>query len=158
VAETVQSIEICAPAERVFAAACGLDPRMIFLAYGVLPGVEAIAGHTAPWSAIGERRIVTLTDGSSLQEELARFDAGQSFLYNISGFSGALASLAAGGEGEWAVERAGQNSRLSWRYSLVPRSRLTAPAVALVVKMLMPGYMRAALKRIKSSLAPGEAT
>lgn len=142
-----------APARAVFAAACGFDLPAVIKARGALPGVLKVEGHAAPWSAPGQARLLRLSDGSSVREELTSFTPEKSYAYRVSGFTGPFAALVAEGRGEWHFTTTGPGTtQIDWTYSFTPKSALSGPAVWFVVKVLWPGYIRSALARLKASV------
>lgn len=146
-----EAIIAAASPARAFAAAAGCDAPAIFKAQGALPGVAKTEGHEAPWSAPGETRRLTLTDGSSLLEELAAFAPDREFAYRASGYGGPFGALVAEGRGRWRFEEISPSeTRIEWRYSFAPSSVFAAPLVWFIVKLLWPGYMRSALARLKA--------
>ncbi|MEX0644619.1 MAG: SRPBCC family protein [Parvularculaceae bacterium] len=150
---TLATVSIAAPAPKVFAAACGCDIPAVFKAQGAIPGVLKVDKHQGAWSAPGQMRLLTLSDGSSVHEELISFDKDQGYAYRVSGFTGPFAALVAEGRGEWRFTPTGADeTRVDWTYSFTPKSALAAPAVWFIVNVLWPGYIRAALSRLKSQI------
>lgn len=150
---TTVMITIAAPPRKVFNAARGLDIPSTMRAHGPLPGVKTVEGFTGPYSAPGEVRRMTLTDGSSVREELTAFAPDKSYAYRLDGFTGAFASLVERGEAEWRFAHSTPGeTRIEWTYAFTPKSTAAVPAVWLIVKALWPGYMRAALKRLKAEI------
>ncbi len=148
-ASTVQqSIEINAGPDKVFAAALSFDAPSIVKKHGALPGVAAVAGQTAAWSAPGQQRTLTLTDGTSVRETLVLLDR-SSYDYRVEEFTGPIAALIERATGQFEAAPDGAGSLLSWRYEFVAASPAAAPLLRFMVSALWPGYMRAALKRLK---------
>ncbi|MCA8887267.1 MAG: SRPBCC family protein [Parvularculaceae bacterium] len=143
-------IIINAPANAVMAAAAGFDIPDIIRAHGPLPGVARVDGHEGPWSAAGQQRRLTLTDGSTATETLVDIHP-RGFEYKIE-FGAPFSAVARSGGGRFCVADEGAQSLLNWRYHFEPASILTAPVVVVVAKLVWPGYMRAALARLKDSI------
>ncbi|MBI1365918.1 MAG: hypothetical protein GC153_08170 [Alphaproteobacteria bacterium] len=140
-----------APLADAFAAASGCDIPSIFQAHGRIPGVIKVDEHHGPWGAVGEKRLLTLSDGSTVREELVSFAPNEEYSYRVSGFTGPFAALVSEGRGVWHFTIEGPaTTRIDWTYSFTPKSFLTEPAVWFIVKALWPGYMRKALARLKS--------
>jgi hypothetical protein len=147
---TAVAVEIAAPVSIVFDRARGSDLPALIKARGLLPGVLKVEKHDAPWSAPGQKRLLTLSDGSSLIEELTAYTPNKSFAYRASGFTGPFAALVAEGRGEWHFTTTGPAAtRIDWTYSFMPKGLLSGPAVWFIVKVLWPGYIRAALLNLK---------
>ncbi|MCA8895079.1 MAG: SRPBCC family protein [Parvularculaceae bacterium] len=150
---TAAAITVNAPIDRVFDAACGCDVPAIIKGHGALPGVLKIEEHEAPWSEPGQKRLVWLTDGSSVREELIAFSKGRSFAYRVTSFTGPFAALVSEGKGEWNFSATGPSAtHIDWTYSFTPKSIFTKPAVLFIVNVLWPGYIRAALQRLKQDI------
>lgn len=148
---TSAAIDIDAPARAVFEIARGSEVPAIVKAHGGLPGVLKVEAHQGAWSAVGQKRLLRLSDGTSVLEELTAYDDGRGFAYVASGFTGPFGALVREGRGEWRVEEiAPQRARLRWTYAFTPKGALAAAAVRFIVRVLWPGYIRAALARIKA--------
>ena len=59
-----------------------IDLTTIFTGYGLLPAVVGVRDQTGAWDAAGQTRTVTLSDGSSAQESLTKYESPDSFGYN----------------------------------------------------------------------------
>lgn len=150
---TSVGITVAAPQTRVFEAAAGCELPAVFAAHRGLPGVMKVDEHKAAWSAPGQVRLLTLSDGSTVREELTAFSPPDSYAYRVSGFTGPFAALAAEGRGEWRFISLGSNAtRIDWTYSFTPKSALAAPAVFFIVKALWPVWLRASLRRLKQQI------
>jgi hypothetical protein len=150
---TATVLTIRAPIERVFDAACGFDIPAVIKRHGMLPGVLKVDEHQGAWSAAGQKRLLTLSDGSSVREELISYAPARSYAYRVTGFTGPFAALVSEGRGEWNFSATGPNStQVDWTYSFTPKSWFTRPAVWFIVKVLWPGYIRAALLRLKEEI------
>lgn len=150
---TATALTIKAPIERVFAAACGFDIPAVLKRHGMIPGVLKVDGHRGAWQAAGQKRLLTLSDGSSVREELISFSPNHSYAYRVTGFTGPFAALVSEGRGEWNFSATGRDTTLvDWTYSFKPKSWAARPAVWFIVKVLWPGYIRAALRRLKEEI------
>lgn len=149
-----RSVTIDAPTDRVFDAVCGMDVPSIMRRTAFVPGVADVEGHKDAWSAVGQQRLLRLTDKSIVREELREFTPGAGFRYRIFGFSKPLSDLVEEGVGAFEITaRPEHASELAWTYSLTPVTPLTELPVRLFLLATFPSYMRAALKRLKQSLA-----
>ncbi|MEZ5892139.1 MAG: SRPBCC family protein [Parvularculaceae bacterium] len=139
-----------APAADVFDAAVSIDARELIKKHGPLPGIVDVAEHDAPWSAIGEVRRHTLSDGSSVREELVAFTRGQTFGYRLTEFTGAFAPLVKSARADWhfTAQSAGR-TQIDWTYAFTPKGAIAEPLLWFVVKLFWPGYLKAALARVK---------
>lgn len=126
-------------------------PRLFHRWYGPIPPVSDVQGQTGAWDAVGQTRTVLLTGGGSMREELTAFDPPRSFGYTLSDVKGPLAPLVARVDGEWIFEPAGTGTRVTWRWTIHPRSALAAPALP-VFGRLWRGYARQSLEELSNQL------
>lgn len=144
------SQSVSAPKTETFQAAVGIDARELIRKHGPLPAIINVDGHDAPWSEIGQTRIHTLSDRSSVREELVGYTADQTFAYHLTNFSGALAPLVSDAKAEWHFTTTGENStQIDWTYIFNPRGPIAEPVVWFLVKLFWPGYLKSALIRVK---------
>ena len=128
-----------------------VDLASIFTGYGPLPAVTGTQDHTGGWDAAGQTRTVLLSDGSSAQELLTRYDYPHYFSYTVSGFTGVLRWLTTSANGEWWFNRDGSSGKtqIKWRYAFNARSIVAAPVLWLIANLLWRGYMNKALALAK---------
>jgi len=154
--QTSVALSINAPLSQTFAIAAGFDPSALIMKYGPLPGIVKTDGHDAPWSAIGQQRKHTLSDNSSVNEELVAFTRDSTFAYRVTDFTGLFAALARSARGEWHFTMTGaEKTQIDWTYSFFPSGPVAEPLLWFVVKTLWPGYLRAALNRVKAAAEQG---
>lgn len=124
-----------------------IDLASIFTGYGPLPAVIGIQNQIGAWDAAGQTRTVLLSDGSSSQERLTKYQPPRYFSYTISNFTGALRFLTTSAEGEWwfSGSSSGQ-THIKWRYAFKARSLLAVPVLWFITNVLWQGYMRKALQ------------
>ena len=164
-----QSIIIAAPIERAFDVAVSIDPVALVRPHGFVPGVAAFEGARRWSQPVDERRLV-LTDGNRLTERLVAIDkpgsASGRFAYQVVGFGGWFARMTDACDSEWLFEPAGATptsarkteeleTRATWSVVFREAGPLGA-LLPLVVKPLWPGYMRAALTRLKQTVEPND--
>jgi hypothetical protein len=147
-------ISVCesvdAAARDVFNAAASIDARALIQKYGPLPGIIDVDGHDAPWAAVGDVRRHTLSDNSSVREELVSFTPGQTFAYRLTEFTGAFAPLVKHARADWHFTQAGQaKTKIDWTYNFTATSAAAEPILWFIVKLFWPGYLKAALTRVK---------
>ena len=148
--QTSASITIDTPIAKTFETAAAIDARVLVQQHGPLPGIVNVEGHDAPWSAVGQKRHMTLTDGSAVDEELTIFSTGHNFAYRVSNFTGVFAALVDHAIGEWHFTAVGADkTRIDWTYKFFPKGMIAEPVLWFVVKLLWPGYLKAALTRLK---------
>ena len=147
-----QSRVVTAPPEKAFAAALHIPlPRLLNRRYGPFPPIAAVTGQTG-WDRAGDSRTIVPVGGGSLRETLTAVDAPVSFGYRISEIGGPMALLVERIDGLWTFAAHDGGTRVSWRWTLHPKSALTAPVVRMLGR-LWPGYARRALESLSDYLA-----
>jgi hypothetical protein len=126
-----------------------VDLASIFTGYGPLPAVIGTKDQTGAWDGAGQTRTVLLSDGSSAQEMLTKYEHPHYFSYTVSDFTGILGSFTSSANGEWwfSSTPSGQ-THIKWRYVFNARSLFAIP-VLWVITSLWRGYMRKALGLLK---------
>ena len=139
-----------APARDVFNAAVSIDARELIQRHGILPGIVDVAGHDGPWEKIGDVRRHSLSDKSSVREELVAITPGETFGYRLTEFTGAFAPLVKGARADWHFTQLGAaKTKIDWTYAFTPTSMAAEGVLWFVVKLFWPGYLKAALRRVK---------
>lgn len=148
---------VAAPLAGTFTTAAGMDVPALIQPHAILPGVNAVEGHNAAWSAVGQRRRLTLSDKSSVHEELVAFSPEDMFAYRVSDFTGAFGGLVREARGAWHFTKTGaRETQIDWTYAFAPKSPFARVFVWIIVKAFWPGYMRAALARVKAAAETSE--
>jgi hypothetical protein len=119
--------------------------------YGPIPPISKVENQTGDWDAIGQTRIVTLTGGGSMREELTHLDAPHAFGYILSQIKGPLAPLVSRVDGEWLFTPAGGGTTVTWRWTIHSRSGPAALALP-VFGWLWRGYARQSLEELQRLL------
>ncbi len=139
-----------APAHDVFSAAISIDARELIQKHGIMPGISDVDGHDAPWTALGDIRLQKMSDGSSVREELIALTPDETFGYHLTGFTGALAPLVKGARADWHFTQvSAAKTKIDWTYVFTPASLAAEPVLWFIVKLFWPGYLKAALRRVK---------
>ena len=112
--------------------------------------------YDAPWSTVGETRRHKLSDNSSVCEELTSFAQEKTFAYRLTEFTGALSPLVSHARAEWHFTQGSiLRTRIDWTYIFVPAGPLAEPFLWFIVKLFWPGYLKAALARVKAKAEAG---
>ncbi len=136
-----------APIGRAFEIIVPIDVPTIMPGYGPLPAVTGVENQTGKWDAVGQTRVVRLTDETTAREEITLYEAPQRFGYKVSDWSGALKFLARAAQSEWNFrEIAPAQTQITWNYAFAPRSPWTAWLLWLAVQGLWRGAMKGALR------------
>lgn len=150
---TVQ-VEVAAQRTETFEHIVPINLTSIFKGYGPLPAVKGTQNQTGEWDAVGQTRTVILSDGSSAQEILTKYEHPHYFSYTVCGFSGVLRFLTTSAHGEWWFES--NSSRdvtyVRWRYALNAKSVFAAPILWLIVNFLWRGYMQNVIMLCKNQV------
>ncbi|HEU0190031.1 MAG TPA: SRPBCC family protein [Mycobacterium sp.] len=143
-----QSRSIPVTVEDAFAGTLPLPlPTLFRHWYGPIPPIKAVREQTGDWDAAGRARTVLLTGGGSMRERLTEIDAPHSFDYTLTEITGPMAPLVRLIEGQWQFTPDGDGTRVTWRWSIHPRSVLSTPALP-VLGWLWRGYARRALAEL----------
>jgi hypothetical protein len=129
------------PLERVF------DRR-----YAAIPSIRATE-QDGVWGEVGQIRTVLLTGGGSMREQLTSVERPSAFSYRLTDVTGPMKALADHIDGTWSFTPAGTGARITWHWTLYPKSAVVAAALPLFVRM-WNGYARLALAHIEELLVP----
>jgi hypothetical protein len=120
--------------------------------YGPIPPISKVNNQTGNWDAVGQTRDITLKGGGALREELTHFDPPHAFGYVLSEIKGPLSPLVSTIDGQWLFAPTPTGgTTVTWRWTLHPRSRLTAPALP-VFGRVWRGYARQSLEELDRQL------
>lgn len=149
--QTSVAMIVNAPVAKVFEIASSIAPNELIKPHTIFPGIDREQTIPKPWAAPGDVRHHKLTDQTSVTEELTSFAVGENFSYNISGFSGAFATLTKTARADWCfTPLALERSRIDWSYYFNPTGPIAEPLLWFVIKLGWPGYLRAALERLRT--------
>jgi hypothetical protein len=123
-----------------------IDLASIFTGYGPLPAVTGTKDQVGDWDAVGQTRTVYLSDGSSAQEVLTKYEHPHYFSYTVQAFTGILRFFTTHADGEWWFESPSiEKTQIKWRYAFNSKSVFAIPALWIIAKFLWRGYMKKAL-------------
>ncbi|MGB3356048.1 MAG: SRPBCC family protein [Mycobacterium sp.] len=126
-------------------------PMLFRRRYGPIPPITAVVDQTGGWDTVGQSRTVLLAGGGSMREQLTAFDPPNGFGYSLTDITGPLSPLVSAIDGEWVFEPAGTGTKVTWRWTIHPKSGLTRPALP-VFGRLWRGYARQALEELSHQL------
>lgn len=130
-------------------------PALMSRWYGPIPPIKAVREQTGSWDTAGRSRLLVLAGGGSARELLTSVKRPRSFGYTLSEIKGPLALLVSSVDGEWAFTApagASAGTTVTWRWSIHPRSPLTAPLLPVFAR-LWKGNARRVLERLAGLLA-----
>lgn len=145
------SIVVNASPARTFAAALAMDPAKLVAKRGLIPGVKAISGQTGAWSAPGQTRQLTLTNGSRAEETLIALDPA-GYRYRIAKFTGLFSHIVKEAHARFDVTPRGDGSVLAWTYEFQPKGALSAAILSFLVDSQWNAFMDATLERLKDTI------
>jgi len=119
--------------------------------YGPIPPIKEVLGQTGAWDGVGQTRTIVLTGGGSMVETLTAHDEPRAFGYALSDIKGPMAPLVGGVNGEWTFDPVGTGTKITWRWTIHPRSALTAPLLP-VFGRLWKGYAARSLAHLSDLL------
>jgi hypothetical protein len=119
--------------------------------YGPIPPIKEVRDQTGDWDAVGQTRTVALTGGGSMREQLTSYDPPNSFGYALSDVKGPLAPLVDHVEGLWEFAPVGTGTKVTWRWTIYPKSALAAPILPVFGKLWL-GYARQSLEALSDQL------
>lgn len=119
--------------------------------YGIIPPIKEVRDQTGGWDAAGQTRTLLMVGGGRVREKLTSVDAPNSFAYTLSDISGPLAALVSSVDGKWSFAPAGTGTRVSWQWTLHPKSSATARLLPAFGKMWQ-GYARVVLEKLSAEL------
>jgi len=125
--------------------------------YGLLPPIREVRHQRGRWGEVGQTRTIVLTDGGTMHEELTEVVRPDHFSYRLTQITGALAPLVGEVEGQWSFAPAGTGVRVTWSWTLHPRTPYAARILAPVGRMWR-GYARQSLEQISDVLVAGSVT
>ena len=128
-------------------------PTMFRRRYGPIPPILAVSGSDAlHWcGTVGQTRVLELGPWGSIRETVVSVDEPHSWVYRITDFNGPLAALLTTIEAAFLFAPAGTGTRITWRYNMIPRSRLAAPALP-AFGWCWRGYARQMLEELSNWL------
>lgn len=126
-------------------------PELMSQWYGIIPPIKEVRDQTGAWDAAGQTRTILMVGGGRVREKLTSVDPPNSFGYTLSEVSGPLAALVSSVDGLWSFTPAGTGTRISWQWTLHPKSSTTAPLLPVFGKM-WKGYARVVLEKLSAQL------
>jgi hypothetical protein len=115
--------------------------------YGPIPPIKTVRDQTGMWDTVGQTRTILLRGGGGMAETLTSFNKPHSFGYTLSDFAGPMAALVHKVDGEWIFTSDSTGTKITWRWTLHPRSALTAPLLPAFGKV-WKGYASRSLEHL----------
>ena len=125
-------------------------PELFNRGFGPIPPVTGV-DQEGPWTQVGQVRKVRTSDGATTTERLVTYDEPNSCTYELSDLTGPLRLLVSRVEGAWTFDSVGTGCRITWSWTLYPRSSATAPVLPIFGR-IWQGYARLTLDRLEEIL------
>ena len=137
------TVEAIAPGDpaHVFDVLTPSDPSRFYPRFGVIPAVVAVTDQNGAWDAVGQTRMLHLSDRSTVVETTTDVDRPAFFAYELTDFTRVFGPLVDHARAEWRFEPAGGGTRITWSYTFFGRPG-RGWIVALIVRMAWAAYMR----------------
>jgi hypothetical protein len=129
-------------------------PDLFNRRYGPIPRIKSVEGQVGVWGQVGQTRTIRLADGGSMREELTLLDRPRAFGYTISDVTGPLKPLVSHVQGLWSFEPDGTGTRITWQWTIQPKSALAAPIMPIFTR-LWRGYAKRSFEQIDKLLLRG---
>ncbi len=114
----------------------------VLTGYGPLPAVVGTSQNTGPWDRPGSARLIHLADGSTVREQVTRYDSPRFFAYRVWEFGNPIVrSLADEARGEWTFVEVPGGTQVSWTYTFIAKNGWAALPLSGITKALWRGYM-----------------
>jgi hypothetical protein len=119
-----------------------------------LPGFKGSTPMRGQWGTNGAIRRVELDNGHYAFDHILNNRYPDVFQYQVYGFTNEAARIAAYIRAELRYDEVSPGvTRLSWTYSMRPKSGLTQPLVSMFMSRTMKPYMEAALDNMAAAAA-----
>jgi hypothetical protein len=151
VIKTFARTTILARRERVFDIATANEtlPR-IFSGYGPVPAIVDARIESGRPPAAGEIRLMSISDGSTLREEIVELVRPTRHRYRlVEGFAPPLSWLVRSATARWSFEEISSGTRVTWRFVFEPVSALAGPLVNLAASLFFQPAQVRCLKALK---------
>ena len=147
------AVDVERPLEQVwdFAVAAETFPRLMH-PLGPIPGIARVEMLGGRPLERGAERLVTMTDGSEVLEEILDAERPSRHRYRwLRPPAPPFNLLVRTGEGDWRFAAAGRGTRVEWTYTFDLTSALAYP-LAVVVLQLFRRWMQRALDRLPQEM------
>ena len=120
-----------------------IELPILLRGYGLLPAVVKVSEQTGAWDIPGHSRMVHLSDGGTIREEVTSCDRPELFAYKLSKFTGIFSLLVAGANGKWRFKPVNDRlTEVSWEYYFEAKSSFTRLILQPIIELLFYRYMQ----------------
>jgi hypothetical protein len=141
--------QVPVPVERLFDTVVAEDVLPYVLhRHMLVPGVRSTDELSGPWDVPGSTRLVRLTNGATVREEVTGWQRPNTFSYRVTSLPKPLSLLADEAVGLWGFEAVDDaRCRLIWTYSFQPKGGWAIPLLRAFMRTQWAGYMRRCAER-----------
>jgi hypothetical protein len=137
---TTVGIAPAAPA-RTFDILTPSDPSRFYPRFRVIPATVRVEGQTGAWDAVGQTRVLHLSDGSSVRETTTDVDRPGFFAYELTEFTKVFGPIVDHARAEWQFDAVEAGTRITWTYTFFARPG-RGWIITLIVRLAWAAYMR----------------
>ncbi len=120
------------PVEHAYATTVGVRLEEIFRRrFWAIPPIVAVRDQVGEWGTPGQTRTIVMADHGTLHEELTHAEPPHAFGYDLSQVTGPMKPLVSTVRGRWTFTPEGGGTRITWLWTVQPRSSAAALAMPL---------------------------
>ena len=117
------------------------DPSRFYPKFRVIPATVRVEGQTGAWDAVGQTRVLHLSDGSSVRETTTDVDRPGFFAYELTEFTKVFGPSVDHARAEWQFDAVEGGTRITWTYTFFGRPG-RGWIITLIVRLAWAAYMR----------------
>jgi hypothetical protein len=127
--------------ERTFDILTPSDPTRFYPKFRMIPATVRVEGQTGAWDAVGQTRVLHLSDGSAVRETTKNVERPHFFAYELTEFTKAFGPIVDHARAEWRFEPVESGTLITWTYTFFGRPG-RGWIVSLIVRLAWAAYMR----------------
>ena len=117
------------------------DPSRFYPKFRVIPATVGVEGQTGAWDAVGQTRVLRLSDGSSVRETTTDVERPGFFAYELTEFTKVFGPIIHHARAEWRFEAVEAGTLITWTYTFFGKPG-RGWIVSLIVHLIWAAYMR----------------
>ena len=122
----------------------------IFPAQGKLPGIKKTSLFT-DWHTPGMTRTIYFTTGDTAKEEIIECTVPNHFKYRVFDSTLPVKYFIKYITGEWYIEKSKNNTRVTWTYTIIHKTRFHKLLLKNFFKTSLIPYMESSMNLVKSN-------
>jgi hypothetical protein len=148
---TVTGIALADP-ERTFDILTPSDPARFYPKFRVVPATVGVEDQTGGWDAVGQTRVLRLSDGSSVRETTKDVERPGFFAYELTEFTKAFGPIIDHARAEWRFDAVDGGTLITWTYTFFGKPG-RGWIVTLIVRLIWAAYMRTVMPGLVAEVA-----